>query len=94
MQFFRSASRICALCRPSLLLAILLFTRLGYAQVDPVLVDRVESASNTSPTDVGSLNVTPESARVPPQNNPTQREIEREARRLQVGVRGGVGLDP
>jgi hypothetical protein len=42
----------------------------------------------------GANRATPGSDVVPPEMRRTERAIEREVRRLQVGVRGGVALDP
>jgi hypothetical protein len=78
----------CAICRLIVVMAVLFLSRLGHAQNDTTTPDTTPNAPNEEVIRVAS---SPTST--PPQA-PPQGRTQREARRLQLGVRGGVALDP
>jgi hypothetical protein len=95
-----------AICRFVLFTFMLFVSRIGYAQDDTALADpepsTVSDTTVATSRDLASLRLSPPTTRmgVSPTQTPQQggrpqgSEIEREAKRLQAGVRAGVALDP
>jgi hypothetical protein len=103
MQWIPERRYTPTICRLVVVMAIVFFARIGHGQGNTIAADAIASELNyrflrpaPSPAVISliAFSEEPTNPEAGPVQAPTQAEIEREARRLQLGVRGGVALDP